>query len=143
MKKPHAIEKTLSANDTSESGTHQAGILIPKTGGALAFFPELDNTVKNPRAVIDVIDDGGKEWSFQFIYYNGRTLGVGTRNEYRLTGMTGFLRQFALKAGDKVTFTRVAERDIRISYKRAESNVTPQGRLRLGVSGWRLLECED
>ena len=141
--KPRAIEKTLSANDTSDTGTHQAGILIPKTGGALAFFPDLDASVKNPRAVIDVVDDAGGDWAFQFIYYNSKRLGLGTRNEYRLTGMTGFLRQFALKVGDTVILTRISEREIRISYRRAESHITPQGRLRLGGSGWRLLECEE
>lgn len=140
---PRAIEKLLSANDTSETGAHQAGMLIPKTGGALAFFPRLDATLKNPRAAIDVVDDAGREWTFQFIYYNTRLLGIGTRNEYRLTGMTAFLRQFALKPGDKVILTRVSERELRISYKRGGEALTPQGKLRLGVSGWRLVECED
>jgi len=138
-----AIEKTLSANDTSDTGAHQAGMLIPKRGGALSFFPELDVSVKNPRVSIDVVDDGGREWTFQFIYYNTRLLGIGTRNEYRLTGMTAFLRQFALKPGDKVILSRVSEREMRISYKRGGQPISSEGKLRLGISGWRLLECDE
>jgi len=58
---PTAVEKILSANDSGETGGHQAGILVPKTGGVLEFFPSLKPRLKNPRAVIDVIDDTGAE----------------------------------------------------------------------------------
>src|SRR4051794_3860535 len=109
---PSAIEKILSANDTGETGGHQAGILVPKEGGILSFFPKLDPTVKNPRSVLDVIDDDQHEWAFPFIYYNNRFFG-GTRNEYRLTGMTAFFRRFNLKAGDSVILKRESDRLIR------------------------------
>jgi hypothetical protein len=140
---PIAVEKTLSANDTSDTGGHQAGMLIPKTGGALDFFPKLDSSIKNPRVALDFVDDGGTEWTFQFIYYNTRILGIGTRNEYRLTGMTAFLRHFSLKPGDKVILKRLSDRELRISYKRGGVSITPQGKLQLGRSGWRLVECDE
>ena len=35
----NAIEKTLSKNDTGETGGHQAGILVPKEPDILGFFP--------------------------------------------------------------------------------------------------------
>ena len=33
--KPKCISKVLSSNDTGETGSHQAGILIPKGGEIL------------------------------------------------------------------------------------------------------------
>jgi hypothetical protein len=134
---PHAIEKTLSANDTGETGGHQAGILVPKTGGILSFFPLLDAKLKNPRAVIDIIDDSGREWTFSFIYYNNRFFG-GTRNEYRLTGMTAFFREFNLKVGDKIILNRESSRLIRITFKRAHT----QSKVLKLSSTWKIIETD-
>src|SRR5688572_5591676 len=116
--KPQAIEKTLSANDTGETGGHQAGILVPKSTGVLPFCPTLTASLKNPRAIVDVVDDVGREWTFSFIYYNNLFFG-GTRNEYRLTGMTAFFREFNLKAGDKVILKRESPAIVRITFERA------------------------
>lgn len=119
-----------------------AGMLIPKTEEILGFFPKLDQAKKNPRAPIDVVDEAGREWTFQFIYYNNRFFG-GTRNEYRLTCMTEFYRDFALKSGDTVILTKHSERDIRISIRRTPAPLSPSGALRLGVSGWRVVEMTE
>ena len=132
--KPQAIEKTLSANDTGQTGGHQAGILVPKTGEVLSFFPHLDGSRKNPRAVLNVIDDAGREWTFSFIYYNNRFFG-GTRNEYRLTGMTAFFREFNLKAGDKVILRRESQHIIRLSFKRARKQTSV---LKLSMT-WKII----
>src|SRR5690242_8713672 len=96
------ISKVLSLNDTAETGAHQAGILVPKRAEILAFFPTLDGTLKNPRVMLRFLDTAGGAWDFAFIYYNNRFFG-GTRNEYRLTRMTPFLRGHGLRAGDTVT----------------------------------------
>jgi len=131
------IEKILSANDTGETGGHQAGILIPKDPLILCFFPHLDSSLKNPRAVLDVRDDTGREWTFNFIYYNNRFFG-GTRNEYRLTGMTAFFREFNLKAGDTVIFRRISSRHLNLSYRRdiCRSNV-----IKLAAT-WKIIEAK-
>lgn len=134
---PHGIQKTLSANDTGATGGHQAGVLVPKGGDVLRFFPRLDPACKNPRAVIGVVDDTGHEWAFSFIYYNNRFFG-GTRNEYRLTGMTAFFRQFNLKPGDTIVLHREADRLIRIRFERAQRQAT---KLRLS-SSWKVIETE-
>ena len=47
MKIIKRITKTLSANDTGETGANQAGILIPKQPEILSYFPDLDGTIKN------------------------------------------------------------------------------------------------
>jgi hypothetical protein len=132
-----AIEKTLSANDTGETGGHQAGILVPKDSRILAFFPELNPEIKNPRAVLDMLDETGREWTFHFIYYNNRFFG-GTRNEYRLTGMTAFFREFNLKAGDKILMRHESPHRTRITFKRAREEA---GVIKLSP-GWKVIDAE-
>jgi len=133
----NAIEKTLSANDTGETGAHQAGICVPKNRDILGFFPHLDAKIKNPRVPIDVIDATGHEWTFAFIYYNNRLFG-GTRNEFRLTGMTAYFREFNLKAGDKVMLRREAARVVKITFDRAG---TKPGPLKLSTN-WKVIQAE-
>jgi hypothetical protein len=99
------LTKLLSANDVGETGSHQAGICIPKTGNFLRFFPPLDPKIKNPDTVINFLGPSNSEWQFRFIYYNGKLFG-GTRNEYRLTRMTGFLRTMEAKAGDGIVLSK-------------------------------------
>jgi hypothetical protein len=99
------IRKVLSANDVGETGSHQAGILVPKDPHILAFFPELDRGVKNPRTTLVVREKSDStRWVFSFIYYNNRLFG-GTRNEYRLTCMTQYLRSIAARVGDELVFS--------------------------------------
>ena len=43
------IAKILSANDTGETGGHQAGILVPREPDVISFFPKLDASQYNPR----------------------------------------------------------------------------------------------
>jgi len=132
-----AIEKILSANDLGETGGHQAGILVPKDANILSFFPCLDSKQKNPRYVLDIIDETGREWTFSFIYYNNRFFG-GTRNEYRLTGMTAFFREFNLKVGDTIILTRESPKLIKISLRRLN-----EGRSVLKLSSsWKVIEGE-
>jgi hypothetical protein len=133
----NAIEKTLSKNDTGETGGHQAGILVPKDPEILGFFPQLEASIKNPRVPLDLLDDTGREWTFMFIYYNNRFFD-GTRNEYRVTGMTAYLREFNLKAGDKVILRRETPRVLRITFKRAGAQ---QGVLKLSAT-WKVIDAE-
>lgn len=98
------ISKTLSSNDTGETGGHQAGILVPKEPEILGFFPKLDKSHKNPRANLLFVDAEDYEWNFVFIYYNNKFFG-GTRNEYRLTGMTRYIRENNLKQGDEMVMS--------------------------------------
>lgn len=131
------IEKVLSANDTGETGGHQAGILVPKNPGILDFFPRLDRSTKNPRKVLDMCDVTGHEWTFVFIYYNNRFFG-GTRNEYRLTGMTAFLREFNLKVGDILIFRRVQPHSMFISFKRT----APSDKVLKLTDSWKVITAD-
>lgn len=133
-----AIQKVLTKNDTSETGAHQAGICIPKDKKILSFFPNLDADVKNPRTVLSLKDELGNLWYFSFVYYNNKKFG-GTRNEYRLTGMTGFIRQYNLKAGDAVIFHRDGAKGFRVKYQRSSIYSTT---LKLS-STWKLIDIDN
>ncbi|WP_444659089.1 EcoRII N-terminal effector-binding domain-containing protein [Caproiciproducens sp. R2] len=122
--RPKSITKNLSLNDTGETGGHQAGMLIPKGGDVLRFFPTLGKDEKNPRTSMYFYDENGKAWKLNFIYYNGKFYG-GTRNEYRLTGMTAFFRENGLKAGDTITLTHENDNDV-ICYKRQAQPVVKE-----------------
>lgn len=117
-----SISKQLSMNDSGETGGHQAGMLIPKREEILAFFPRLDKSQKNPRVAMYFTDNSGKIWKMNFIYYNNRFFG-GTRNEYRLTGMTAYFRESNLKTGDEVVLTR-SNNQLSIDYKRGNVSTT-------------------
>jgi hypothetical protein len=134
-----AISKILSANDTGDTGGHQAGMLIPKESRILSFFPPLDPELKNPRHHLIFYDEIGGRWEFAFIYYNNRFFG-GTRNEYRLTRMTDFIRRNNLKPGDKIVLSRKEGGGGQVSCKRVGSPVrSADDVLKLG-STWKVID---
>ena len=99
--------KTLSPNDVGATGAHQGGILIPRVSSILNFFPFLDISEVNPRVAVGFTDvQTGAAWSFNYIYYNGALSGTSSRNEYRLTGMTKYLRDNEVAAGDQIELSR-------------------------------------
>lgn len=117
--RPRSISKKLSANDIGANGSHQAGILVPKDREILSFFPDLGCSEKNPRVVIEFIDANGEFWNFTFIYYNNKFFDEhGTRNEYRLTGMTRYLKSIKAAVGDSIVLTRDDNCRYSISLKR-------------------------
>jgi hypothetical protein len=135
------ISKKLSANDVGTTGGHQAGILVPKSGKILEFFPSLDARFKNPRMTLVVREtNDGSRWEFNFIYYNNSFFG-GTRNEYRLTCMTQYLRAIDARVGDDLVFSRNENGSIFVECVRAAGNqatVNDQGILVLG-GGWKII----
>ena len=136
--KPVSISKLLSSNDIGETGGHQAGILIPKSGDILEFFPELNPMEKNPRVTLVFEDEAAQHWRFNYIYYNNRFFG-GTRNEYRLTGMTSFIRQNNLKAGDTIILSRKPDECLAIKVQR--QSVAFDGTPKLVVTGaWKVVK---
>ncbi|MGO1120433.1 EcoRII N-terminal effector-binding domain-containing protein [Rhodovibrionaceae bacterium A322] len=136
-----SITKVLSANDTGETGGHQAGILVPRERRLLSFFPSLNKEHYNPRAHLKFVDGSGVEWEFAFIYYNNKFFG-GTRNEYRLTRMTRFIREAGLSTGDEVILIRSEAEIYSIDFKRkSEAKQDERGVLKLG-SGWKIVDME-
>lgn len=135
------IIKKLSANDIGSTGGHQAGILVPKDKEILSFFPSLDPNFKNPRTSLLVREKSdGSQWTFNFIYYNNRFFG-GTRNEFRLTCMTKYLRAVNSKVGDDLIFTKNDNGSIFIECIRDSQNqpqIDIHGTLVLD-GGWKII----
>jgi hypothetical protein len=137
--RPTRISKVLSANDVGDTGAHQAGMLVPKESRVLGFFPVLNPGEKNPRCSLTFLDDWQDRWTVAFIYYNNRFFD-GTRNEYRLTRMTDFLRRRNAKSGDTIILVRDEHDSYRIIIERlTEKQPAVQGRLKLGT-GWKVID---
>lgn len=135
------IRKKLSANDIGATGTHQAGILVPKESRILDFFPQLERSIKNPRMELLVRESSDLTvWKFNFIYYNNRLFG-GTRNEYRLTCMTSYMRSANVHEGDELVF----QRDENLSYvmelvrKSASSPAALEDDILVLSGGWKII----
>lgn len=86
------------------------------------------------------LDDSGTFWEFAYIYYNNIFF-EGTRNEYRLTRMTKYVRQANLVAGDELILVRDDNDRYRISFRRKQQTEPAKGVLKLGT-GWRIIEIQ-
>lgn len=133
-----SYEKLLTANDTGETGGHQAGVHIPKSQtDLLRLLPPLDPAQKNPDAWLEMTDDAGIVWPFRYIYYNNRLHDEGgTRDEYRITHMTGYFRATGAAAGDMLVLSGTPGSHsftIQVRKEREESGTPVRVRLR----GWR------
>ena len=121
-----------------------AGILIPKEKQVLEFFPSLDKSVKNPRAALVMHERAAAtRWVFNFIYYNNRFFG-GTRNEYRLTCMTQYLRDTNAKAGDEVLFSLNDDHSYELAIVRAKelSTVNRDDDVLILSGGWKIVSTK-
>lgn len=136
--------KTLSANDVGSTGAHMGGILIPKGDGELlAFLPHLDPKEYNPNEWILCVTPDGREFRLRYVYYNNRLhKPTGTRNEYRLTHLTKYLRSEGAKEGDMF---EISKKDGAIQYlvnivpaKKDSDDPVDDGPVRIRIStGWR------
>ena len=136
------IRKKLSANDVGKTGGHQAGILVPKEEHILSFFPVLDRAEKNPRMTLVMFERTNRaRWEFNFIFYNNKHFG-GTRNEYRLTVMTQYLRAIDAKVDDVLVFSRDEDASYEIDIIRANrvSSLTLDGDTLVLGGGWTVIQ---
>lgn len=136
-----AFEKFLTANDTGQSGSHQAGIHIPKSNRELvAFLPSLDPAVRNPDAWLTLRDPEGRDWQIRYIHYNNSLHDDrGTRDEYRLTHIREFLKEQGAQKGDVLRISKAGET---APYSAAVIKVEelpdePASPKRIKLSGWR------
>lgn len=98
--------KFLSANDTGDTGTHQAGIYIAKNAVPILFdSPGIRGENKDKYVRIRWQDDFYTD--SRFIYY-----GVGTRNEYRITRFgKGFPFLRTEHTGDLFVFVQMEDEE--------------------------------
>jgi hypothetical protein len=133
-------EKPLTANDTGETGGHQAGIHIPKSQtDLLALLPFLNPAEKNPDAWLEMTDDAGATWRFRYIYYNNRLHDEGgTRNEYRITHMTKFFRAAGAKEGDTLELSgSPGSHNYVIAVRKGGQEEQAGSPVRVRLKGWR------
>lgn len=98
--------KFLSANDTGETGGHQAGIYISKPAVPILFDGMFDRG-QNHEKWVKVKWQDGSETDTRFIYY-----GQKTRNEYRITNFGhGFPFLHPEYTGSLFVFIKVTESD--------------------------------
>ena len=119
---PGVFSKVLSLNDTGETGAHMGGILVPKT--ETQIFPRLDPSIKNPRAQLSMKDRNGRLWQLCFIYYNNANFD-GTRDEFRLTGLTEFIAGNGLVAGDAITVTHTSDGVYFLDFQKPDPSANP------------------
>ena len=101
----------------------------------------LDSEVKNPRKTVWICGPDNVEYSFNFIYYNNELFG-GTRNEYRLTGMTGFLRHNDLCEGDILVFKREMDGRRTLEIRRKERSLQHSDQNVIKLTGnWRVIKA--
>jgi hypothetical protein len=96
------IAKQLTANDLGLTGGHQAGIHVPKDSPLVSLIEEDSRGEENPRVTLNLFDEQtGFTCSSTLIYYNNSRRG-GTRDEYRITGTTTFLKLIGAEMGDEL-----------------------------------------
>jgi hypothetical protein len=143
------FSKVLSPNDVGDTKSHQAGFLIPIRIAKLNYFPKLDVFHPNPRETMNFVLDGSDLMlTLNYIYYNGKTLGFSTRNEFRLTGATQFIKKMELKAADQLCFGWTDQKLHAIKAIKSEnesvdltwnSKMSQEG-LFVTQNGWRIKE---
>jgi hypothetical protein len=137
------FRKTLSANDVGTTGGHMGGILVPKGDrDLLAFLPPLDSAKRNPDAWIECKTVGGIILRLRFVYYNNRFHPpLGTRNEYRITGLTKFLREGNARQGDTFEISRndgLGHYQIRLILTEHKETFEDDSPIRIRLTtGWR------
>ncbi len=115
-------------------------MLIPKGDREFRIFlGELDGSIKNPRKTITCIEENGYALELQYIHYNNKFHDVtGTRNEFRLTCLTAYLRRSGARAGDEIEIAKEEQGQVyRISFFPAQCDENQSLPKRIVLKGWR------
>lgn len=134
------FEKTLTANDSGQSQSHQAGIHVPKgQRDLIAFLPPLDAGTLNPSVWLTAIDKDGVTWRLRYIHYNNRLHSLGgTRDEFRITHLTAYFRAAGAVQGDRMVIAgEPGTGEIRIGIIAVEGNSGPPEARTVRLRGWR------
>jgi hypothetical protein len=130
--------KRLSENDVGETNSHQAGFLIPKEFVKNGLFQELSKSELNPRLKLRILDlTDNTNIYVSYIFYNNRFFG-GTRFEYRLTGLTRWIKNHGLKSGDFLKITRTDSHDYSVEILKGERKPST-----LSTESWIALYGEE
>lgn len=141
------FSKVLSANELGITKSHQAGLLIPKRIALLSYFPRLDRFAINPRETMDFfISDLGLGVSLNYIYYNNKDRGLGTRSEYRLTGTTKLFRDLNVVPGQVIEFGYI-DKSLRAVIIKNDDDASAQTenvkKPYITTNGWKIVEQNE
>lgn len=106
--KQHSIRvaKVLSRNELGLTGSHQAGVLVPKSSPLMELLPRLDPAEANPSTLIEFeCLQLGEVIRVRYVHYNSKVLGTGTRNEQRLTRLGQLFARAGASPGDLLVFS--------------------------------------
>ena len=135
---PLKVQKKLSPNDTGGTRGHQAGIHVPKP--LTHFFPALNETTLNPRAIVHLQNEWGGTGVCTYIHYNNKVVSDGTRDEYRITRIRPFLSECGARTGDTIEFNRLADNEYKVRVIRSETKpATPDTVVVDLASGWKTI----
>lgn len=117
---------------------------MPKGNAELLdFLPRLNPGELNPSAWIECETTDGSVLLLRYVYYNNRKhVRTGTRDEYRITHLTKFLRDAGAKEGDVFEISlldgpgRYRIQVIRASEAEPEAEEDEPVRIKL-TTGWR------
>lgn len=143
MKYKIKVWKTLSKNDTGETGSHQSGISIVKNIARAGIFPILTTETKNPETTVVFKDENDIKWEFHYKYYNdaffGKEKGKG-HDEYRLTCVKDYLRYYSIKSGDQIWFGLSENGERLIGFERQSDSQQDQDDGTIHIrGGWRII----
>jgi hypothetical protein len=84
----------------------------------------------------------GTRWEFSFIYYNNAYFG-GTRDEYRLTRMTKYLRSINAKVADELVFSRNSDYSYVVNLRRSGGTIREPSNDNVLVlsGGWKVVDA--
>ena len=131
------IQKTLSPNDMGDTGSHQAGIHVPKV--LVNFFPKLDESKPNPRTTLQLESEQGVRGECRYIHYNNKLVSNGTRDEYRITRIRSFLRDCGASSGDTIEFSRLDDSHYLVNVESNDAGQETNTVVVDLVRGWRTL----
>ena len=100
------VAKALSRNELGLTGSHQAGVLVPKSSPLLELLPLLNPAEANPSRLIEFdCPQLGGVIQVRYVHYNSKVLGTGTRNEHRLTRLGRLFVRTGASPGDLLVFS--------------------------------------
>jgi hypothetical protein len=92
------------------------------------------------------ISDLGIEVPLNYIYYNNKDRGLGTRSEYRLTGTTKLFRDLEVVPGQIIEFGYIEKTLRAVIIKNNEDKTTLADSLNrpyITANGWKIVEKNE
>lgn len=114
------LEKTLSKNDTGETGGHQAGFNVLKKD--FPVFSEINLGVEKDSFGIEVQDSEGEYFDWNVRWYS-------SKKEIHVTGCAGFYAKWRVKSGDVIRMEKISGTDYIVGISSSiEASTSEDGR---------------